>query len=127
MVVASHYFWLDLHAAGGMGDTYGAPFQNVEIYWNVVPAFAPTTADVSTTSATSVTPIAASSATLELRITTSLLNLHSGPSLSSPALALVRLRRDCAADSHPRWLGSRYERAAPGLDRQPVDITCELM
>lgn len=35
MVVASHYFWLDMRAPGGMGDTYGAPFQNVQMYWNV--------------------------------------------------------------------------------------------
>lgn len=34
-VIASHYFWLDMHAHGGMGDTYGAPFQNVQMYWNV--------------------------------------------------------------------------------------------
>ncbi len=34
-VVASHYFWLDMHASGGMGDSYGAPFQNVQMYWNV--------------------------------------------------------------------------------------------
>lgn len=35
MVVASHYFWLDMRAPGGMGATYGAPFQNVQMYWNV--------------------------------------------------------------------------------------------
>lgn len=35
MVVASHYFWLDMRAPGGMGDSYGAPFQNVQMYWNV--------------------------------------------------------------------------------------------
>ncbi len=34
-VIANHYFWLDMHAPGGMGDTYGAPFQNVQMYWNV--------------------------------------------------------------------------------------------
>lgn len=35
MVVASHYFWLDMRAPGGLGDSYGAPFQNVQMYWNV--------------------------------------------------------------------------------------------
>lgn len=35
MVVASHYFWLDMRAPGGMGDSYGAPFENVQMYWNV--------------------------------------------------------------------------------------------
>lgn len=35
MIVAPHYLWLDMRASGGMGDTVGAPFQNVQMYWNV--------------------------------------------------------------------------------------------
>lgn len=34
-VVANHYFYLDLRSTGGMGATTGAPFENVQMYWNV--------------------------------------------------------------------------------------------
>jgi hypothetical protein len=34
-VVANHYFFLDMKATGGMGAITGAPFENVQMYWNV--------------------------------------------------------------------------------------------
>lgn len=34
-IIASHYEWLDMRSGGGLGATYGAPFNNVEMYWVV--------------------------------------------------------------------------------------------
>jgi hypothetical protein len=34
-IIANHYEWLDLRADGGLGVGYGAPFDQVEMYWIV--------------------------------------------------------------------------------------------
>lgn len=34
-VVANHYFYLDMRSTGGMGAPTGAPFEHVQMYWNV--------------------------------------------------------------------------------------------
>lgn len=34
-IIVSHYEWLDMRSVGGLGATYGAPFDYVEMYWVV--------------------------------------------------------------------------------------------
>lgn len=34
-IIVSHYEWLDMRSVGGLGATYGAPFDGVEMYWVV--------------------------------------------------------------------------------------------
>jgi 4-amino-4-deoxy-L-arabinose transferase-like glycosyltransferase len=34
-IIANHYEWLDMRAVGGLGATYGAPFEHIEMYWVV--------------------------------------------------------------------------------------------
>jgi hypothetical protein len=36
MIVASHYDWLDMRTTGGVGASYGVPFDHVQMYWAVV-------------------------------------------------------------------------------------------
>lgn len=35
VIVANNYVWVDLHAAGGLGSSFGAPFGGVQMYWEV--------------------------------------------------------------------------------------------
>lgn len=35
MIIVSHYEWLDMRSVGGLGATYGAPFDYAEMYWVV--------------------------------------------------------------------------------------------
>lgn len=35
LIIASHYDWLDMRSEGGLGASYGAPFDHVEMYWVV--------------------------------------------------------------------------------------------